>query len=139
MLPAETAKLSAGINVTPLVDVVLVLLILMMVTLPRLDLSPEVRLPRTERTPQGSASDGQVELSILEDGVLLVDGEPTAPAELLTALRRAADGRAAQRVLIKADARLAFGTVEQAMLVADAAGFAGAGLAALPEARKATE
>jgi len=62
------AKMQASINVTPLVDVVLVLLIIFMVMAPQMRKGPEVRLPKTEKPTQQGDERGRILVSIDEAG-----------------------------------------------------------------------
>ncbi len=62
----EGAKMQASINVTPLVDVVLVLLIIFMVMAPQMRKGPDVRLPKTEKPSQQGDERGRILVSIDE-------------------------------------------------------------------------
>jgi len=117
------------INITPLVDVVLVLLIIFMVIAP--SLAPDaVRLPTTDR-PASRTDDGRhIEVVVGTGGQLWVDGRPTTPERLPESMREAAAGRADWDVVLKGDATLRFSDVERAMRDIEAAGFEGVGLIA---------
>ncbi|NIL99386.1 MAG: protein TolR [Acidobacteria bacterium] len=130
MQPDKQPKLNSSINVTPLVDVVLVLLIIFMVIAPQLNLDQAITLPKTQRPPDKPQNNTQIVVSITADGQLHVDDTPVAreqlPDELLA--RAAAIGEA--QVVIKGDARLSFGHVQKTMFEIEAAGFKDVGLIA---------
>ena len=127
---AETA-VRPSINVTPLVDVVLVLLIIFMVIAPTL--APDVvRLPKTER-PTGRTDDGKkIEVVLGTKGEAWIDGRATTAERFADGIREAALGREEFHVEVKGDATLRFAEVEQALLAIEAAGFSGVDLIAEP-------
>jgi biopolymer transport protein TolR len=128
----EPARIRSAINVTPLVDVVLVLLIIFMVMAPymRKGPGPEVDLPATAN-PREQGDDGaRIQVTIDERGALWVEDQPVTVDRLGEGLRAAADGGPNPRVVIRGDARLRFGDVRRTLLVIEEAGFRGAGLIA---------
>ena len=130
MQPASPLKVQSAINVTPLVDVVLVLLIIFMVIAPQLHAGPDVRLPMTDQ-PAKKQDDGRQILVALEwDGTIWLDSDRISAEQFPQRMRAAAEQRADWQVVIKGDARLTFGEVRQAMLAVDAAGFKDVGLIA---------
>jgi biopolymer transport protein ExbD len=130
MQPARLQQVKATINVTPLVDVVLVLLIIFMVIAPQLHAGPNVQLPTTDQ-PQRKSDDGQQILIALEwGGTIWVDGDYVSPEQFAERIREVAQERAGWQVVIKGDARLTFGEVRQAMLAVEAAGLKDVGLIA---------
>ena len=113
----------AEINVTPLVDVMLVLLIIFMVTAPLLVAGVPVDLPdaRAQSLPQDQTP---IQISLNEAGELFVDRMAIAPAALpakLAALREARSDDA--RVYVRADRRLDYGRVMQVVGEVSGAGF----------------
>lgn len=124
------------INVTPLVDVVLVLLIIFMVIAPQLQSGPELQLPATDRPPDKPEDGRQIVVSIAGDGTIWVDGRAVPSERFSDAMRRAAETRGDWQVLIKGDARLRYGAVRQAMLAVEDAGFNDVGLIAEPLERE---
>src|SRR4026207_737192 len=74
----EPAKLQSSINITPLVDVVLVLLIIFMVMAPQMRNGPEVNLPKTEKPDQQGDERNRILVSIDEAGGLWVDSKPVS-------------------------------------------------------------
>ncbi len=129
MRTAEPAKMQASINITPLVDVVLVLLIIFMVMAPHLRKGPQVDLPDTAR-PREQGEGEPIRVTIDERGGLWVDDQELAADRFGEGLRAAAGGETNTKVVIQADARLHFGDIRNAMLAIEAAGFHGIGLLA---------
>ena len=113
----------AEINVTPLVDVMLVLLILFMVTAPLLSAqSLKVDIPKTTKTPQSvGAGDESSTLVIHADGLLNFDGENITEPELTRQLKALSkvDGF---HLKIQADQRAPYGMVAKSLAVAQASG-----------------
>jgi biopolymer transport protein TolR len=126
----EGAKMQASINVTPLVDVVLVLLIIFMVMAPQMRKGPEVRLPKTEKPSQQGDERGRILVSIDEAGGLWVNDKQVAAEQFGEALRVAVGAEQEPKIVIRGDAKLNFSQVRQAMQAIDQAGFRGVGLIA---------
>ena len=126
----ESAKLQAAINITPLVDVVLVLLIIFMVMAPQMRKGPDVNLPNTSKpSPQGDER-GRILVSVDEAGRMWINDHSVAAEQFGEALRAAVGAEADPKVVIRGDARLNFREVRQAMLAIEQAGFRGVGLIA---------
>jgi biopolymer transport protein ExbD/biopolymer transport protein TolR len=126
----EPARLQANINITPLVDVVLVLLIIFMVMAPQMSKGPDVVLPNTTEPGKQGDERGQILVSIDESGGMWIDEKPVAADYFGDALRAAVGAQANPKVVIRGDSRLNFSQVRQAMLVIEEAGFQGVGLIA---------
>ena len=112
------------INVTPLVDVMLVLLIIFMVTAPLLNAGVPIDLPDSNAKPL-SQEQQQVNLSMSRDGRLFIDETELAPGELaarLAALPRDAEGKP-PLVTLRADKSLDYGAVMAVMGELNRAGF----------------
>jgi biopolymer transport protein TolR len=101
----------ADINVTPLVDVMLVLLIIFMVTAPMLHQGISVALPKTATTNIQSSPEDPIVLSISRDGLFYINETPVARGLLRDRLRAILRGRKEKAVLLKADRGLSYGTV----------------------------
>ena len=112
----EPAKMQAAINITPLVDVVLVLLIIFMVMAPQLRKGPEVDLPNTAKPSEQGDERGKILVTIDEAGGLWIDDQPIAAERFGESLRAAAGTEPDPKVVIRGDARLHFREVRQAML-----------------------
>ncbi|MBK8010316.1 MAG: biopolymer transporter ExbD [Deltaproteobacteria bacterium] len=81
---------AAEINVTPLVDVVLVLLLIFMVIAPSLERSPKLTLPSAANTEIGPTDEQRVIVGVENDGSFFVDGRPVTASGLEERLRSAA-------------------------------------------------
>ncbi|MGE5413444.1 MAG: ExbD/TolR family protein [Syntrophomonadaceae bacterium] len=101
----------ADINVTPLVDVMLVLLIIFMVTAPMLHQGISVALPKTATTNLRSGLEDPIVLSISRDGLYYINETPVARGLLKDRLRAILRGHKEKAVLLKADRSLSYGTV----------------------------
>jgi biopolymer transport protein TolR len=101
----------ADINVTPLVDVMLVLLIIFMVTAPMLHQGISVALPKTATTNLRSTLEDPIVLSISRDGLYYINETPVARGLLKERLRAILKGHKEKAVLLKADRGLSYGTV----------------------------
>jgi len=126
----EGAKMQASINVTPLVDVVLVLLIIFMVMAPQMRKGPDVRLPKTEKPSQQGDERGRILVSIDEKGGLWINDNAVAPENFGEALHAAAAAETDPKVVIRGSANLNFRQVRDAMQAVEQAGFRGVGLIA---------
>ena len=126
----EPARLQSPINVTPLVDVVLVLLIIFMVMAPKMGKGPDVNLPNTAKPPEQGDERGKILVTIDETGGLWIDDQPIAAERFGDGLRAAAGAEPNPKVVIRGDARLHFREVRQAMAAIQEAGFQGVGLVA---------
>ncbi|WP_260926927.1 ExbD/TolR family protein [Novosphingobium sp. 9] len=113
----------AEINVTPMVDVMLVLLIIFMVTAPLLKSAVPIALPDTQAKAMSGDSDA-ITLSIDADGKLYWENDVLASGELadrLAALPKDAEGKLPQ-VTLRADKSVDYGTVAKVMGELDHAG-----------------
>jgi biopolymer transport protein TolR len=128
----EPAKMQASINITPLVDVVLVLLIIFMVMAPRLSKGPDVALPSTKKPSEQGEEKGKILVTIDENGGLWINDQAVAYEGFSEGLRAAAGDVQDPKVVIRGDARLHFGEVRLAMVAIEKAGFHGVGLIAKP-------
>jgi biopolymer transport protein ExbD/biopolymer transport protein TolR len=126
----EPAKMQAAINITPLVDVVLVLLIIFMVMAPQMRNGPDVDLPDTAKPSEQGDERGRILVSIDGTGGLWINDQAVAAEQFGERLRAAAGSDADPRVVIRGDAKLNFREVLQTMLAIEEAGFRGVGLIA---------
>jgi biopolymer transport protein ExbD/biopolymer transport protein TolR len=135
----EPAKMQAAINITPLVDVVLVLLIIFMVMAPEMRKGPDVNLPNTSKPGDQGDERGRILVSIDEAGMLWIDDKQVSSENFGDALRAAVGAQpegVETRVVIKGDAKLNFRQVREAMIAIEDAGFRGVGLVAKPAGTK---
>jgi biopolymer transport protein ExbD len=120
----------SDINVTPLVDVMLVLLIIFMVVTPMLQKGPAVRLPLTEEPPKKPEDQKQILVAVQNDEVVWIDKEKTTRDGFEDRIRETFQRNPGTSVVIKGDARLDFGTVKRVILGIRDAGFKDVGLVA---------
>ena len=126
----ESAKMQAAINITPLVDVVLVLLIIFMVMVPQMQKAPDVNLPNTAKPIDQGGEKGRIQVSIDDAGVLWIDDKQVAPENFGEDLRTAVGAEPDPKIVLRGDARLNFREVREAMQAIEEAGFRGVGLVA---------
>jgi biopolymer transport protein TolR len=118
----------ADINVTPLVDVMLVLLIIFMVTAPMLHQGISVALPKTATTNIQSSLEDPIVLSISREGLYYINETPVARGLLRDRLRAILRGRKEKAVLLKADRGLSYGTVIETLDLLNRMGIESLGL-----------
>jgi biopolymer transport protein ExbD len=110
------------INVTPFIDVMLVLLIIFMVVAPLATVDVPVDLPVSTAKPQ-SRPDKPLYLTIRADLTLLLGDEPVTPEVLELALNRATGGNKTKRVFLRADKTVEYGKLMNVMNNLRAAGY----------------
>ena len=121
------------INVTPFVDVMLVLLIIFMVTAPLLTVGVEVDLPKTQ-AGQINADAAPLVVSIKDDGTLYLQETEMPPDQLIPRLRAISNANPDVRIFVRGDAAVTYGDVLGVMGRIQAAGFERVALVArLPE------
>ena len=118
---ADDDDLRCEINVTPLVDVMLVLLVIFMVVTPLLRREVPVDLP-VAATSQDADAPAQVTLSATAEGTVLLDGQPVAEGELAERVRAAMESRADRTLFLAADRSLPYSRVVDLMDACRAAG-----------------
>ena len=99
----DKGALNSQINVTPLADVMLVLLIIVMLIAPLLQAGVAVALPEAANTVEKPDNDAQTVLHVDSSGRFYVDNVPTDENQLLASVQRALDRKLERIVLIKAD------------------------------------
>ena len=132
----EGKKVNSSINVTPMVDVMLVLLIIFMVVTPMLQKGVSVDLAKTDSPkplPDADKEDALV-VAIMKDGKVFFDTDQVSPEQLTNKVRDKVTNRTDKRVYIKADARARYGVVVDAVDSVRSAGVDQLGL--LTEQRK---
>jgi biopolymer transport protein ExbD len=105
----------SDINVTPLVDVMLVLLIIMMLVAPMLQKGVDVRLPKAANTEDHPDTQDQVVLAITADNRVFVNSVEVRKAELITRVQEALDKTSEKLVLLKADEEVPYAAVMETM------------------------
>ena len=118
----------AEINVTPFVDVMLVLLIVFMVAAPLLTVGVDVDLPKTAAGALPSESEEPLTVTLTAEGTIVIQTTETPETEFLTRLRGIAQERADDKVFLRADGTIPYARVMQVMGAMNAAGFDNIGL-----------
>jgi biopolymer transport protein ExbD len=117
----DSDEVLSEINVTPLVDVMLVLLVVFIVTAPLLTNSIPINLPKTEAVAAVEQKDPLV-VSIDDKGKLFINKDEIQPDLLETNLKAAKDKNADVRVQLQADNGVNYGEVARAMASIEKAG-----------------
>ena len=124
----------AEINVTPLVDVMLVLLIIFIITAPMLVQGLNVNLPKQDAPSIAAESDEPLVLTLTTDQIIYLEDEPIH-LELLGDRLGAALAGQPHPVFIKADAELPYGFVIKVLAILDKIGVEQIGMVTVPEDR----
>lgn len=112
----------SDINVTPMVDVMLVLLIVFMVTAPLLTVGVQVNLPKAE-APTLKGSDEPLVISIKADGQVYLQDAALALEQLAPRLRAITENKPDTRIFVRGDEAIAYGRIMSVMGTLNAAGF----------------
>ena len=118
----------AEINVTPFVDVMLVLLIVFMVAAPLLTVGVDVNLPKTSAGALPNEAEEPLTVTLTAAGVIVIQTTETPEAEFLTRLRGVAQERSDDKVFLRADGSIPYARVMQVMGAMNSAGFGNIGL-----------
>ena len=116
------------INVTPLVDVVLVLLIIFMVVTPMLQRGKDVRLPKSQQTDEEKKESDPLILSLTADKKMYVESDMYDEAGIQDRLAREVAAAPTRKILLKGDETLTFGDVRKVMELARKSGAKGVAL-----------
>src|SRR5918912_3498815 len=112
----------SDINVTPMIDVLLVLLIIFMITQPLSRMAMDVQVPPPEQTTTTQQANNQIVLELNDDGSYAINGQPVPKDQLDTQIHAIFDPRPAKLLFIKAGANRIYQDVVEAMDVARGAG-----------------
>src|SRR5450830_1816369 len=123
----------AEINVTPLVDVMLVLLIIFMITAPMLTQVLTVQLPTAEGKSFELASNRPAKITVAASGAVYVDGSPAGSANLEATLGPMLRARRVKRALLEADTGVPYGRVIAVLDVMNRAGVEQLGMITQPK------
>ncbi|MCB1339087.1 MAG: protein TolR [Maritimibacter sp.] len=118
----------AEINITPMVDVMLVLLIIFMVAAPLMTVGVPVELPKTAATALPSVEEEPLTVSITADGAITLMKTEIAMDELVSKLRAIAVERTDDKVFLRADGKVPYEVVAQVMGALNNGGFSNIGL-----------
>jgi biopolymer transport protein TolR len=112
----------AEINVTPMVDVMLVLLVIFMVTAPMMTSGVNIDLPKTSAAPVNTDSK-PLTISVDGQGQIFLQEEKLELGDLVERLKAISDGNNDRRILVRADKDLAYGKIMQLMATVQQGGF----------------
>ncbi len=122
------AQPMAEINVTPFVDVMLVLLIIFMVAAPLLTVGVPVDLPKTAASALPGDNEEPLTVTLTADGRVQIQTTDVLREELIGKLRAIASERSSDRVFLRADGAIPYAQVMQVMGALNAGGFSNVGL-----------
>jgi len=126
----EGAKVNSNINVTPMVDVMLVLLIIFMVITPMLQKGTPVELAKTNNPipMQDADKEDALIVAVARDGKIFFDTSQVGPEELTQKIRDRIANRVDKKVYVKADARAHYKAVVEVVDNVRSAGVSELGL-----------
>ncbi len=131
----SSAALNSDINVTPLVDVCLVLLIIFMVVTPMLQKGVPVNLPVTEDPDKTPDTDKQLQISVKADGSVYLGPNVVRKDQVETALKDIHERTPDREVAVKGDRLVKYGEVLDVLKACREVGFNDVGLVAQPRKR----
>jgi len=130
--------LSSDINVTPMIDVLLVLLIIFMIILPLSRKAFDAQVPPEQHDkPKNQQNSAQIVLELTADGGYAINTKPYAKDQLAQALKDIFDQRVAKLMFIKTAPTRTYGEVIEAMDIAKGAGAQVIGFTPPPEGQAA--
>lgn len=118
---SQAAQPMSEINVTPLVDVMLVLLVIFILTAPLLASSIKLELPKSAAAQPGEAPRAMT-LVVDRTGQIFLGDQAIAPEQLAQALRQAAQTKPDTELRLRADAQVPYGRIVEVMGLAHQAG-----------------
>lgn len=127
----DSRRVMAEINVTPLVDVMLVLLVIFMVTAPMMQQGVQVNLPKAD-TKGMSAAEETVMVTVDKSGKVFINKDEIPAADLRNKLSAMFASRAKKEVFLKADSGVPYGEVVRAMADIKGAGIERLGMVTEP-------
>ena len=122
------ANVMAEINITPFVDVMLVLLIIFMVAAPLMTVGVPVELPKTTANALPSDEEEPLTVTITADGLITIQNTETSREELVATLQAIAAERTSDRIFLRADGANDWNTVAEIMGALNSGGFSNIGL-----------
>jgi biopolymer transport protein TolR len=121
--PRGRARLMSDINVTPMVDIMLVLLIVFMVAAPLLTVGVPVDLPQS-RAPAITEQKEPLVITVNAEGKLFLQNSPVADDELVPRLQAITKNNPQTDIYVRGDRAINYGRVMEVMGMVSAAGFA---------------
>ena len=129
---SDSDDVMTDINVTPLVDVMLVLLIIFMVTVPMLHQGIEVALPQTDADNLPQRVDDPIVLTVNANGVVFIGDTPVHPSQLVERLLPLVEGRGDESLLLKGDRTLPYGEIMDLLGLLERGGIVNVGMVTEP-------
>ena len=126
----------AEINVTPFIDVMLVLLIVFMITAPLLNAGVQVDLPKTEASAITDKDDKPLEVSIRKNGDIFIGESKVTSGELAVKLSAITGDDMERRIFIRADQGLSYGRVMEVLGAVNHGGYRKVALISEPATRR---
>ncbi len=126
------SRLVSDINVTPFVDVMLVLLVIFMVTAPLIQQGIDVQLPKTQTEGLPSSGEALV-VTVNREGSVFVQSSEVPMQELEAKLGSIFAARGDREVFLRADEQVAYGTVAKTLAILRRAGASRIGMVTEPE------
>ncbi len=126
------AAAMSEINVTPFVDVMLVLMIIFMVAAPLLTVGVPVKLPETAATAMPTEQEEPLTITLTADGLVMLQKTEIGDEELIPKLKAIAAQRKSDKVFVRADGAVTYERVAQLMGALNAGGFNNIGLVTDP-------
>ena len=122
MAAGNSGGVQSDINVTPMIDVLLVLLIIFMITQPLSRKAIDIQVPPPNSTTQSTAASNQIVLELTDNGGYSINSQPVPKDQLGTQIHAVFDNRPAKLLFIKAAPNRIYQDVIDAMDVARGAG-----------------
>jgi biopolymer transport protein TolR len=125
---AGRAGVVSEINITPFVDVMLVLLIIFMVAAPLMTVGVPVELPKTAATSLPSEQEEPLSVTLTADGIVMIQMTEVPLNELVTRMQAIASEREGDRIFLRADGSVPYSDVVTVMGALNRGGFSNIGL-----------
>ena len=113
----------ADINVTPFVDVMLVLLIVFMVSAPLLSAGIPVDLPNSDAKPLAEEENKPIEITLSKEGTIYIGESEVQKKRLIPTLSAMTEGQSDRRIYIRGDQKLSYGDIMGLIGAINGAGF----------------